>query len=706
MDSLVDYTDVVEAIHPLLFPIPMKTVKQFAPAVCLGILLLSSCSDMGSKAQLTQMPAIDFEAMDTTVRAQDDFYHYVNGGWIKSNPLKPAYSRYGTFDILRDTASERVHQIIESLAHEPQTKGSNEYRIATLYNQAMDSATRNGLGAKPIEPHLRQVEALKTKADLLAYAAENDQVYGEGVFFNTYVAADDKNSTMNILHFHQTSLALGAKDYYTDESPETKAILEGYVAYLERILALAGYTEADAKRIAANTLRVEREIAQISYSQTELRDSERNYNICSIDEITRLSPGFDWRGYFTARGLSVKQANFGQLDFFKAFGRWFAATPVELIRDYLLASTVSGAATALSDDFTQANFDFFGKQLSGRKEMHPRWKRSVGLVSSLMGEAIGQVYVQHYFSPAAKERMLTLVKNLQIALGQRVESLEWMSPETKAKALEKLQNFTVKIGYPDEWKDYSGLDIDAERSYYDNLLSATRFVQADNLKDLGQPVDRKRWLMNPQDVNAYYMPTTNEICFPAGILQPPFFNVDADDAVNYGAIGVVIGHEMTHGFDDQGSNFDKDGNMHNWWSPEDKTKFQASTRRLVEQFARNEVAPGTFANGELTLGENIADQGGLTVAHLALQLALKGANAPEQIDGLTQDQRFFIAYARLWGQNISQQEILRLTKIDPHSLGLLRVNQALKNISAFVKAFDLKEGDGMYIAPEERIEVW
>lgn len=336
--------------------------------------------------------------------------------------------------------------------------------------------------------------------------------------------------------------------------------------------------------------------------------------------------------------------------------------------------------------------------------MKPRWERSIAVVDGILGEAIGKVYVEKYFSPEAKERMLTLVKNLQTALGERVKSLTWMSEATKAKAMAKLNNFTVKIGYPDKWKDYSSLDIDASKSYYENLKTASRFAQADNLKDLGKPVDRSKWLMNPQEVNAYYMPTTNEICFPAAILQPPFFNVNADDAVNYGGIGVVIGHEMIHGFDDQGAQFDKDGNMINWWTEEDAAKFKSSTEKLVAQFSANVVAPNVHANGELTLGENIADQGGLTVAFAAMKMALAGKNEP--IDKLTPEQRFFIAYARLWGQNINEQEIIRLTKADPHSLGELRVNQALKNIPAFHEAFKTKAGDKMYLAPEQRISVW
>lgn len=682
-------------------------IKGLIPVLSISALTLVSC-DNADKGQTTHVSAaaIDFTAMDTTVRLQDDFYHYVNGQWIKDNPLKPAYSRYGTFDILSDSSTANIRRIVEDLASSKPEAGTNEYRISTLYAQAMDSTTRNELGAKPILDDLKVIEALTNKAALLDYAAEQDQKYGSGVLFSSYVAADDKNSSINILHLYQTGLGLGTRDYYLEQGEAMDKIRQGYSAYLERISRLTGYSEEEAGRMAKNTLDIETQLAQMCYSQTELRDTERNYNMLAIADFGKQYKGFDWIGYIKKRGLDIVEADFSQLDFFKKFDSWYATMDFTKFKDYLIVSTISGSATALSDEFAEARFEFFGKQLSGRKEMRPRWERSVGVVESVLGEALGEMYVKEHFSPKAKERMLALVNNLQEALGERVKGLSWMSNATKEKALEKLNNFTVKIGYPDKWKDYSGLAIKAENTYYENLRQASIFAQADNLKDLGKPVDRTKWLMNPQDVNAYYMPTTNEICFPAGILQPPFFNMDADDPVNYGAIGVVIGHEMIHGFDDQGSNFDKNGNMINWWTAEDKQKFDASTSRLIEQFSRNEVVPGTHANGELTLGENIADQGGLMVAYLAMEIANKKNPQPEKTDGLTPAQRFFIAYARLWGQNINEEETLRLTKLDPHSLGKLRVNQALKNVDAFFKAFDIKPEDKMYLAPEERIVVW
>ena len=510
---------------------------------------------------------------------------------------------------------------------------------------------------------------------------------------------------MNIFALFQPALGLGPRDYYVEEGAEMKQVRQGYEAYLVRVLQLAGYSATDAARIARNTLKVETELAQFAYAQTELRDSQKNYNIVRIADFAAEHKGFDWLAYFQKRGLKLETANFSQINFFKAFDKWYAGAPLAELKDFYLAHTVNGAADALSDAFAEAKFDFYGKQLSGRKEMHPRWRRSLSVVQSVLGEPLGQEYVKRHFSPEAKERMLQLVKNLQKALSQRVDALSWMSAETKQKAQEKLSSFVIKIGYPDKWQDFSSLDIDASKSYYENLEAASAFAQADNLKDLGQPVDRAKWLMNPQEVNAYYMPTTNEICFPAGILQPPFFNMAADDAVNYGAIGVVIGHEMTHGFDDEGSNFDKDGNMNNWWTESDRKKFEATTERLAKQFSAVTVAPGLKANGALTLGENIADQGGLTIAHLALQIAQQGQKATK-IDGLTPEQRFYIAYARLWGQNITEAEIRRLTKIDPHSLGLLRVNQALKNIDPFYKAFQIKPSDKMYLAPSQRVLVW
>lgn len=681
-------------------------IKKTIITLGLGAIIAQGMSPLAMAQTAAQAePAIHFADMDKKVRPQTDFYHYVNGGWIRKNPLKPAYSRFGTFDVLQDSATAQIRHIVEALIHSPQLKGSNEYRIATLYAQAMDSVTRNAQGAAPIQRDLKRIEGLSSKADFIRLLAEQDQKYGEGLLFGSGVGADEKNSTMNIFALYQVSLGLGPRDYYVEDAPEMKQLLKGYEAYLVRVLKLAGYQQQEAERIAAHTLKVEQELAQFAYSQTELRDSQKNYNIVRIGDFAAQHKGFDWLGYFQQRGLKLETANFSHIKFFEALDQWFASASLQELKDFYIAHTVHGAADALSDDFAEAKFDFFGKQLSGRKEMHPRWRRSLSIVQAVLGEALGQEYVKRHFSPEAKERMLQLVKNLQKALGERVNALTWMSAETKQKAQDKLNSFVIKIGYPDKWMDYSSLNIDASKSYYENLEAASAFAQADNLKDLGKPVDRTKWLMSPQEVNAYYMPTTNEICFPAGILQPPFFNMAADDAVNYGAIGVVIGHEMTHGFDDEGSNFDKDGNMNNWWTEADRKKFEATTKRLADQFSAITVAPGLKANGALTLGENIADQGGLTIAYLALQLASQGKKELK-LDGLTPAQRFYIAYARLWGQNITEAEIRRLTKIDSHSLGLLRVNQALKNIDPFYKAFQIKPGDKMYLAPSKRVLVW
>ncbi|KGO02285.1 peptidase M13 [Porphyromonas gulae] len=675
----------------------------------IGALALTGCN--GNKGQTDStdrkrepVPAIDLSAMDTSVRPQDDFYRYCNGNWMKNNSLKPAYSRYGSFDILRDSTLERVHLIVDNLAAGQYEVGTNEYRIATLYCQAMDSVKRNKDGAAPLKEDLREIEAIADRAAMVKYAAAKDNM-GGGTFFGSYVYADAKNSEMNIFHITQTGLALDNRDYYLKQDAKSQQIREAYVAYLNKIAKLAGYDEEAATRIAENAMKMETELAQICYSKEELRDTHRNYNKMAVKEFTDKYQGFDWTTYLADRQLaSLEEWDVEQLDFFKKFDSWFAKADLNEMKDYLLAGTISGAANYLSDDFEQARFDFFGKTLSGTTEMHPRWKRSVGMVSGLLGEALGEVYVKQYFPPEAKERMLKLVKNLQTALGERINMLTWMGDSTKMKAQEKLNSFIVKIGYPDKWKDYSKMEIKGD-SYYADIKRATKWMHDDNMADLGKPVDRERWLMNPQDVNAYYNPTTNEICFPAAILQPPFFNMDADDAVNYGGIGVVIGHEMTHGFDDQGRNFDKDGNMINWWTAEDAQKFESTARKLADQFSEIYVADGVRANGNMTLGENIADQGGLLVSYLAFRNAAKG-EVMEEIDGFTPDQRFFIGYARLWGQNIRPEEVLRLTQIDVHSLGELRVNQALRNIDAFYEAFNIQPSDKMYLEPEKRVVVW
>ena len=682
----------------------MNNRKLLVAALCAASITFSACN----KKQETQtneeiVPAINLADMDTLVRPQDDFYHYVNGGWIKANPLKPAYSRFGTFDVLRDRSLEQIHGIVDELAQGSYKAGTNEYRVSVLYKQAIDSVKRNELGAQPILDELKAIEAIDSREALVDFAAQQDNK-GDATFFGTYVMADAENSDMNIFNLNQTGLALGNKEYYTD--PKNAEIIKAYNQYIERIAQLAGYSAEDAQRIAKNNIAISNVLADMCYSQTELRDVERNFNKVEVKQFVADNPGFDWARYIEGRNLqNLESWNGGQLDFFKKFSKWFPTADLQALKDYLLAQTIDGYASYLSDDFVQASFDFYSTTLSGVKEMHPRWRRAVNLLNGTLGEALGEVYVKKYFPAEAKERMETMISNLQAALKDRISQLEWMSGDTKQKAIEKLSNFTVKIGYPDKWKDYSKLNISEDNSFVENLRCAIQFEHDFNMSELGQPVDRSRWLMNPQDVNAYYMPTTNEICFPAGILQPPFFNINADDAVNYGAIGVVIGHEMTHGFDDQGSAFDAVGNMNNWWTDADKNNFKTSTERLAQQFSQIKINDNLNADGHLTLGENIADQGGLLVSYLALQKQLEGKTV-EKIDGFTPAQRFFIGYARVWGQNITPEEEVRLTKIDPHSLGINRVNQALKNVDAFYEAFNVQPGDPMYIAPEERVVVW
>lgn len=685
----------------------LMTFLVIAPTA-LGMSLVS-CNKNGNgnstSNEVAPEPAIDLTALDKSIRPQDDFYLFANKGWMDANPLKDAYSRYGSFDVLRDRSIERLHDIVDELQSKDNKKGTNEYRVAVLYKQAMDTVTRNKLGAEPIKPLLKEIEALQTTDELVKFIAKEAN-RGNSLLIPTYVFTDPMNSDMNIMHLAQASLPLGTNDYYLNSDAESQKIRDAYDEYIGKILRFAGYNDADANRIVNNTKKVSMDLAKISLSKEELRDPIKNYNMVDVKKFVDENKGFPWALYLKERKLdNLKQWDVSQKTFWEKFNKWFPTADLQAIKDFLLAGEIDSYASYLSEDFENASFDFWGKTLSGKKEQHPRWRRSVNIVNSIMGEALGEVYVKKYFKPEAKEKMIKLIDNLQKALSERIAGLEWMSDDTKAKAQEKLSNFKVKVGYPDKWKDYSKLEIDENKSLIENLMAVTEFEHNRDMADLGKPVDREKWLMNPQDVNAYYMPTTNEICFPAGILQPPFFNFDADDAVNYGAIGVVIGHEMTHGFDDSGRNFDKDGNMNNWWTKEDAEKFEKAAKGLADQFSQIKIADGVMANGQYTLGENIADQGGLLVAFLALQKALDGKTV-EPIDGYTPAQRFFIAYARVWGQNIRPEERIRLTKDDVHSLGEFRVNQSLKNIPAFYDAFDIKEGDPMYLAPENRILVW
>ena len=677
-------------------------MKKIIFALTALTLMTTACTN---KQQTT---GIDPANLDTTAVAQDDFYQFACGGWMANNPLTPEYSRFGSFDKLGLNNLEQVNGLIQEIAESTKGqstkyKGTVAQKIGDLYNLAMDTARRDQEGIAPVRKTLDEIAGISTREELskVLGAAMDYQLWA------MYVDADAMNSSMNILNEYQAGFSLGEKEYYLDNDEQTTKIRNAYVAYVEKMFGLFGF--ADGAERAQTVLRLETRLAKAAYSNVELRDPQANYNKMSVAELQELVPQVDWKVYFEALGVTIDSLSVGQKPHLQEAGKMLAEEPLEDLKTLFTWQVIEGAASYLTTEIYMTSFDFYGKVLSGREEPSPLWKRAVGIVNGTLGEAVGQMYVKKYFPEENKARMLALVHNLQKALGIRIENLTWMSDETKAKALEKLNAMTIKIGYPDEWRDYTKLDINAEDTYYANLQRAAKFEQEYSLSYLGKPVDKKKWYMTPQTVNAYYNPSSNEICFPAGILQYPFFDMSADDAFNYGAIGVVIGHEMTHGFDDQGCQFDKDGNMVNWWTAEDKAAFDARTKVMEEAFNKIEVAPGVHANGAFTLGENIADHGGLQVSFLAFTLNEEAKPANKRLqtrDGFTPAQRFFLAYANVWAGNIRPEEILNRTKSDPHSLGRWRVNGALPQINAWYEAWNVTESSPLYVAPENRVSIW
>ena len=660
-------------------------------------LMTTACTN---KQQTTGIP---LENLDTTAVPQNDFYQYACGGWMANNPLTPEYSRFGSFDKLALNNLEQVNGLIQELAQEKHQTGSVAQKIGDMYNLAMDTARRDQEGIAPVQKTLDEIAAI-TSREQLSVALGKAMDYS---LWALYVEADAMNSSMNILNECQAGFALGEKEYYLDTDDQTTAIRNAYVAYVEKLFGLFGFD--DAAQRAQTVLRMETRLATAAYNNVELRDPVRNYNKMSIDELQNLVPQLDWKAYFQAMEIAPDSLSVGQIPHLQEAGRMLADEPLEDLKTLFTWQVIDGAASYPTTEIYNASFDFYGRVLSGKEEPSPLWKRAVGVVNGTLGEAVGQMYVAKYFPEENKARMLALVKNLQKALGIRISNLTWMSDETKAKALEKLNAITIKIGYPDTWRDYTKLEVNPAETYYANLQRAAKFEQDYSMSYLGKPVDKTKWYMTPQTVNAYYNPSSNEICFPAGILQYPFFDMSADDAFNYGAIGVVIGHEMTHGFDDQGCQFDKDGNMVNWWTAEDKAAFDARTKVMEEAFNKIEVAPGVHANGAFTLGENIADHGGLQVSYLAFTLNEESKAEKDRLrtrDGFTPAQRFFLAYANVWAGNIRPEEILNRTKSDPHSLGRWRVNGALPQIGAWYDAWNVTEESPLYVAPENRVSIW
>ena len=678
----------------------MMKVRNYLPILAL-CLMGTSC---GSNKDATLSSGIDVANLDTTAVPGTSFYQFANGGWMQKHPLTNEYSRFGSFDMLAENNRKQLRELIEELAAAKHEKGSVAQKVGDLYNIALDSVKLNKEGAAPIKAELDKIASLKDKAQIVSMIAEMQQK-GMFPYFVLYVSADDMNSTVNLVQTYQGGIGMGERDYYLENDDKTKEIREKYKEHVAKMFRLAGRDEASAQKAVESVMNIETRLAKAARSRVELRDPRANYNKKSIEALNKEYPVLGWNSLLKSVGLSaVKEINVGQPNAMKEVNDVINSVSMDQQIDYLQWNVINSAASYLSDDFEQQNFDFFEKTMSGKQEQQPRWKRAVSTVNGSLGEAVGQMYVEKYFPAAAKERMVTLVRNLQTSLGERIKGLEWMSEATKEKALEKLATFHVKIGYPDKWKDYSSLEVKND-SYWANIERASAWQYAEMVAKAGKPVDKDEWLMTPQTVNAYYNPTTNEICFPAGILQYPFFDMNADDAFNYGAIGVVIGHEMTHGFDDQGRQYDKDGNLKDWWTAEDAKNFEKRAAVMINHFDSIEVAPGVHANGQFTLGENIADHGGLQVSFQAFKKATSDKPL-NTVQGFTPEQRFFLAYANVWAGNIRPEEILRLTKIDPHSLGKWRVDGALPHIAAWYDAFGVTEKDKLFLPAEQRASIW
>lgn len=674
--------------------------KILIPFIAL-MLMTTACN---TKKNTALSAGIKLANLDTTVSPKVDFYQYACGGWMKNNPLTGEYSRFGSFDKLAENNRKQLRGLIEEIAAKPASKGTVEQKIGDVYNLAMDSTKLNADGIKPIQEDLKKIGEIKNVSDILKTMPDLF-LCGLDAYFTVFVEADPMNSSLELVQTYQSGISLGQRDYYLENDAHTKDIRDKYKAHVVKMFELVGFTPAQAQKNMEAVLTIETRLAKAAYDKVKLRDPHANYNKMTVADLQKLVPEINWNEYLTSLGLkNIKDISVSQKESLVEAGKIIATEPIAAQIAYLQWKLIDGSASYLSDPIYAQNFDFYGKTLSGKKEQSPRWKRAVGTVDDVLGEAVGQMYVKKYFPAEAKERMLKLVHNLQESLGERIKALAWMGDSTKVKAIEKLKAFYVKIGYPDKWRDYTKLDITKD-SYYANVQRANKFEHAYRFAKAGKKVDKTEWQMTPQTVNAYYNPSTNEICFPAGILQYPFFDMTADDAFNYGAIGVVIGHEMTHGFDDQGRQFDKEGNLKDWWTAQDGKKFDVRARVMSDYFDSIVVAPGVHGNGKFTLGENIADHGGLQVSYQAFKKAT--ANEPlVKKDGFTPEQRFFLAYANVWAGNVRPEEILKRTKSDPHSLGKWRVDGALPQIQVWYDAFGIKAGDPMFVPVEKRVSIW
>lgn len=670
------------------------------------IFALSLTATMSASAQGTA--GIDRANMNLSVKPGNDFYEYAIGGWRKAHPLDAEHARNGSFTDLDEMNQKRILELIQEYSSKPQAQGTLGQKIGSLYNLAMDSVRRNREGAAPLQPVLKKIADIQNRRDYQLVTSQLDARGISCMMFGMGVGADQKDAANNLVGIGQGGLGLGERDYYLSDDAQVKGVRDAYVKFLTTILTLAGNDAATAQKKAEATMRIETRIAKSSYSQVQLRDVQANYHKITYNQLVNDYPGIDWGNLFLAQGFPpFSHIDVGQPEPIHEVEKILAEESLDDLKAYAEAHAVSSAAGKLDDKFRAAEFEF-GSVLSGAQQDRPRWKRATALVSNVLGEPIGKLYVEKYFPESSKQHMVRLVKNLQTALAQRIDEATWMSPATKEQAKDKLSNFIVKVGYPDTWRDFSGLQIDEKLSLFENMCNVAEFLSHDYInRKVNKPVDKAEWQMTPQTVNAYYNPTTNEICFPAAILQPPFFDPNADDAVNYGGIGGVIGHEMSHGFDDQGSQFDKYGNQNDWWTAADKKNFEARTKVLVDFFSSIEALPGKKINGKLTLGENIGDNGGLNIAFRALQNDLKANPALNKtIDGFTPEQRFFLSWATVWAGNARPEFIDRQIKTDPHSPAEARVNAALPQIDAWYKAFNVKKGDKLFLDKKKRANIW
>lgn len=667
----------------------------------LALYVATSCNNQPKGG--TTKKFIDAANIDSTIKPGDNFFLWANGAWLKKAVIPATESSVGGFSDLRKSTSENLHAILEELAKAANPTGSLEQKVGDFYASAMDSVTIENLGHEPIKPWLQKIEAIKTNKEVMAFVAEQ-QTSLIPLLFQTVFGADEKNSIKNITIFYQGGLGLPDRDYYFKTDAATLNVVTAYQTYLNKLFSLTG---DDSTKAAANTKIVydlEKQLASAHRTNVELRDPKTNYNKLSVSALQAQTPNFGWNDLLSGMNIKTDSINVGQPGYFMHINKLLASVPVDTWKLYLKAHLLSTAAPVLSSNFVNAHFDYTGKALAGQKQLKARWQRMVTMTDQNLGEALGQVYVKKYFTEESKKRMQELVNNLTIAFEARIKKLDWMSDDTKQKALAKLGTFLRKIGFPDKWKDYSTVTINKDK-FFENLIACRKNEYSFQVKKVGNEVDKTEWQMTPPTINAYYNPTFNEIVFPAGILQFPFFDANADDAVNYGGIGMVIGHEITHGFDDQGAQYDKDGNLKNWWAKEDEEKFKEKTKAVSALYSTFTVLDSLHVNGDLTTGENMADFGGIAIAYDAFKLTAQG-KSNEKIDGFTPDQRFFLSIAQIWKNKLKDEAIRQRIATDPHSPAIWRVNGPLMNFEPFYAAFNIKEGDKMHRSEKDRIKIW